>query len=457
MKAKPGNIFVIHFFYHRFSLLLMFGLAMCFFNKLCAQQKPVLVTVGEGWASNSVNTVVFRKNALVSFGNVQYIAWYNNDGFVVLGKRILPAGKWQLKTTACKGDVSDAHRTICIMVDGEGYLHLSWDHHNNALHYCKSIAPGSLQMTGKLPMTGSLENRVTYPEFYRLPNGNLIFLYRDGESGKGNLVINKYDTHNKQWKQLHVNLIDGEGLRNAYWQACIDTKGTMHLSWVWRESPDVASNHDLCYAQSADEGETWTKSTGEKYQLPVNAATAEYICRIPQNSELINQTSMYADENGNSFIASYWREQGDSVPQYHVVFNTNHQWIIQNLGFRKTSFSLAGGGTKRIPIARPQIVSWKNKNNICAVVIFRDEERGNKISVASTNNIYKNEWQVKDLTQETVGSWEPNYDTEWWKQKKILHLFVQFTDQKDAEGKTDIAPQPVKVLEWNPKINKTIL
>jgi len=434
----------------RLISFLSFVFCTAFASSALAQLKSTVISPGTGWANNSINTVVFRKNSLASFGNIQFIAWYNNEGYVVLGKRRLPAGKWQLKTTPYKGNTADAHNTISIMADGDGFLHLAWDHHNNALRYCKSVAPGSLQMSDKLPMTGLLEERVTYPEFHRLPNGNLIFLYRDGQSGQGNLVINRYDIHTKQWKQLHNNLIDGENQRNAYWQACTDKSGGLHVSWVWRESGDVASNHDLCYAKSEDGGETWLKSNGEKYQLPINASTAEYICHIPQKSELINQTSMYADEEGHPFIASYWRTEGDSIPQYRVAYLLNHAWQLQNLAFRKTPFTLSGGGTKRIPISRPQIVCWKDKSGICAAVIFRDEERGNKVSVASCNGIGQNKWIVKDLTASPVGSWEPSYDTEWWKQKKALHLFVQYTEQKDAEGKADVPAQPVQVLEWNP-------
>ena len=33
-----------------------------------------------------------------------------------------------------------------------------------------------------------------------------------------------------------ANLVSGEGKRNAYWQAVTDKKGTIHISWVWRES-----------------------------------------------------------------------------------------------------------------------------------------------------------------------------------------------------------------------------
>ena len=52
------------------------------------------------------------------------------------------------------------------MVDGEGYVHVSFDHHGHKLNYCRSIAPGSLELGDKMPMTGLDEGNVTYPEFY---------------------------------------------------------------------------------------------------------------------------------------------------------------------------------------------------------------------------------------------------------------------------------------------------
>lgn len=423
---------------------------ICFLCNSSAQaQSAKWVPVATGWANNTVNTVVFRKNALVTWKNLQFIAFYNQEGYVVLGKRKLGSANWQLKQTRYRGNVADAHNCISIMVDGEGYLHVAWDHHANNLHYCKSLAPGSLDLSDPLPMTGKAERSVTYPEFYQLSNGNILFLYRDGASGKGNLVLNQYQPTTHQWTQLHNNLIDGEGKRNAYWQACVDRNGTMHVSWVWRESPDVATNHDLCYARSTDGGITWEKSTGEKYTLPVTAATAEYICRIPQNSELINQTSMCADEESNPYIATYWKEQGDSVPQYHIVYRQNKNWHVQSLSFRKTPFSLKGAGSKRIPIARPQIISWTTGHRKNMAVFFRDEERGSRLSVALIKGLGEKKWELKDLTGFSIGSSEPLYDTELWKQRRQLHFFTQFTEQRDSEGKADIGPQMVQVLEWN--------
>lgn len=422
----------------------------------CAAQKmkTATVDVAKGWAANSVNVTVFRKNSLATFRDTQFISFYDADRFVVLGKRKIGDKKWQLQRTKYQGNTADAHNIISLMVDGAGYLHLAWDHHNNPLRYCRSIAPGSLQLTEKMPMTGKNENKVSYPEFYKMPDGNLIFLFRDGGSGNGNLVLNKYDVQTQQWQQLQNNLIDGEGQRNAYWQACVDVNGTIHLSWVWRESPDVASNHDLCYARSKDSGKTWEKSTGETYKIPVTAATAEYAVHIPQKSELINQTSMFADANGQPYIATYWREQNSTIPQYHIVYKTAEGWHAKDLGFRKTPFSLSGGGTKRIPISRPQIVSWLVNGHIGAALIFRDEERGNKVSVGVTNDLQKGAWKVDDVTSTAVGSWEPTYDTELWKEKRELNLFVQSVEQVDSEGTANLPPQMIQVVSWKPTLKK---
>lgn len=406
-----------------------------------------LIPVGEGWANNSVNTTVFRKNSIVTFQNYQFIAYYDIDGFLLLGKRTLDSNEWETLRTPFKGNVRDAHNSISIMVDGDGYIHVSWDHHDNELRYARGKSPLSLELCDKEPMTGLNENKVTYPEFYRMPDGDLIFMYRSGFSGGGNLVLNRYSLKEKQWRQVQQNVIDGEGECNAYWQACVDNKGIIHLSWVWRDTWDVASNHDLCYARSADGGVTWEKSNGEPYQGVITRKNAEYALRIPQNSELINQTSMTTDDKNNPYIASYWRSQDSDVPQFHVVYHDGKKWNDLNLDFRKTAFSLKGGGTKRIPISRPQILASNKGKRVKLMLLFRDEERDSKVSIAVCDNVKKNRWKIKDLTTGSVGSWEPSYDTELWRDKGIIHLFVQRNEQVDGEGRADVGEEKVYVLE----------
>ncbi len=404
-----------------------------------------LSPVGLGYAQTSVNTTVFRNSSVVADGDLQFVAYYDPEGWLTLAKRSLssPSADWEIRRSQYKGKAADAHNIISIGIDGEGWLHVSFDHHDNPLRYCRSKAPHSLELDTLTSMTGLEENKVTYPEFYRFKNGDLLFAYRSGKSGRGNLILNRWDLATHRWVRVQDILLDGEGKRSAYWQLYVDSEGTIHLSWVWRETWMVETNHDLCYARSSDGGVTWTRSDGSVYDLPVRLSTAEVAFRIPQRSELINQTSMSTDAEGHPFIATYWRDSASLIPQYRVVWHDGTEWHQQQVSDRKTPFSLAGGGTKMIPIARPRIVVDGHK----AFYIFRDEERGSKVSMYYTKDLRRGRWKVKDLTRFSVHAWEPSLDMELWKSQHRLHLFVQDAFQGDGEHRVETAPTPVQILE----------
>lgn len=423
------------------NLQKLLRISLCILISSCSGIKTTTSEIGKGWAKNSVNTVIFRKNAITSNKNYQFSAYYDNNSNLILAKRSLGSDNWETYKTQYKGNTRDAHNTISLALDGNGFLHVSWDHHDTGLRYAISENPLKLELGKEHKMTGKLEEKVSYPQFYNLPNGDLLFMYRSGQSGRGSLILNRFNNKTRKWEQVHQNLIDGEDQRNAYWQATIDREGNIHLSWVWRESWNVATNHDLAYAISKDNGQTWEKSDGEKYQLPITEGTAEYAWKIPENSNLINQTSMTVDDQGSPYIASYWNE-GEKT-QYHVVYLEDGEWKKENTGFRKTSFDLSGGGTKKIPISRPEIMV--NSGNV--YLLFRDAERNNRISLAHKNISKGKIWKIEDLTSYSVGQWEPNYDLELFGLEKELHIFVQEVSQMDSEGLSEQKPTTVKILE----------
>ena len=430
-----------------FRALLSFPLlfAGCATNAPAPASTAHLSEIGLGWAQSSVNAVVFRQSSIVSHGDQQFTAYYDPEGRMVLARRTRGEDRWETRVTTHRGNVRDAHNAISLGIDGRGYLHVSWDHHGQPLNYARSLEPGGLELAPPRPQTGHLEAQVTYPGFYSLPDGDLLFLYRDGASGDGDVLLNRYDEATGEWRAVQHPLIDGEGARNAYVnQLAIDAEGGWHISWTWRESPDVASNHDVVYAHPTDEGRTWRRSTGEAYTLPITADQGEVAWAVPQGSELINQTSMTVDAEGRPVVATYWREEGEEVPQFRVVWHDGNRWRMSQVGERITPFRLSGGGTKRIPISRPQVVAAQDGS---VHVIFRDEERGGGIAVATSRSAERDDWVLRDVWTEPVGLWEPSYDPVAWQRDGELHLFHQFVGQGDGETLEAVEPQMVGVLE----------
>ena len=136
---------------------------------------------------------------------------------------------------------------------------------------------------------------------------------------------------------------------------------------------------------------------------------------------------------------------GDSVQNQQSGNNAEAE-IYQS----QAPFTLKGGGTKMIPIARPRIVVEGGE----VFYIFRDEERGSRVSMAHATDVGTSKWTITDLTDFSVDAWEPSHDTELWKKQRKLHLFVQHTRQGNGERTAEIEPQMIYVLETDMDTNK---
>ena len=409
-----------------------------------------LTTAGRGWARTSANAPIFRKDALTSDATHQYAAWYDDDAQVSVARRALGSEDWTSAASGFAGRPRDAHNAISLMLDGAGYLHLCWDHHVDPLRYARSVAPGTLAFSPPESMLGRDEGAVTYPEFLALPSGDLLFAYRDGRSGDGRLILNRYATASARWSRVQSLLLDGEGERNAYWQLHVDPAGTLHLSWLWRESSDVATNHDIHYARSTTGGETWSDVHGAPLALPITAAGVAPVRAIPENSNLINQTSIVADAAGVPVIATYFRPSPDAVTDIHVVaFDPpSATWRTERVTRRASDFALSGRGTKSLPISRPQIVAEARGDERWLHVLYRDAERGDRAVLASSERTAGSPWTYRTLPGGPLDRWEPAFDSRAWRDRGELHVYLQRVGQVDLEGVDEsYPPTDVRVLE----------
>jgi hypothetical protein len=106
----------------------------------------------------------------------------------------------------------------------------------------------------------------------------------------------------------------------------------------------------------------------------------------------------------------------------------------------------------RISISRCQIMADSSGSTDKAYMLFRDIERQDHVSIALCHDLQTKQWEFKDLTDFSVGLWEPSYDTELWKRSNVLHVYVQNVDQGDGD-RNDMAvtPTDIAILEWTPQ------
>lgn len=207
---------------------------------------------------------------------------------------------------------------------------------------------------------------------------------------------------------MQEKLIDGEGKRSAYWDMTVDRKGALHLVWIWRDTPDVASNHDLAYARSADGGATWAGLDGKALALPITEANASYALAIAQKSNLMNAPVIATDRDGRPFITSYWSPKPGDKPRFHVVYaNALASNVIAGPESAE-NFTLSGTETKSPPISRGTLLIEQGGKNVRLNLLYRNNQ--GQVIAATLDKLDAPLRVEHALTRDSVGAWEPAFD-----------------------------------------------
>lgn len=398
--------------------------------------------LGDAWAGNTINTVIFRHHGILTHGKTQYTAFYVDTHTLRLVQRDLAADT--LKTHDIPGEYNlrDAHNSISLGVDRQGHLHISYDHHATQLRYRRSSNPGDITAwSDELPMTGAHEEKVTYPTFI-LPHHDfpLTFLYRDGIHDKGTARIKTYDEATQTWTNHPQAILSGSEQKpwtsNAYWNhPAVGTDGSLHLSFVWRThtlgEEQRINNINIGYACSHDNGLTWQTSQKRPYKLPITQVNAETIHPVSPGSNLINQTSMALDSCNRPHIVFY-ADDPDGIPQYQHLWFDGKVWHHQVVSNRTEAFSLQGAGTLQIPICRPEIVIDQQDN---VFIIARGDYTGNRMAATflpAPNYAYQAN-NIQMLSKEDLGFAEPIIDRIRWQQENTLTLLLQHNQQPNYD------------------------
>lgn len=442
----------------KFSFLCRAGIVAAALATACEVSAQVshldyvdLQAIGPGYGTTNTNATSFSRDAVATFGNQQFVTYYEpvaDGGNVVVARRTIGSDTWVLSPTSFVAtNIHDPHDNVGLAIDGDGLLHLSWGHHAHSLRYAQSSAPvttpgAPITFTsnlGSAGMTGN-ETRVTYPEFVNLADGDLLFYYRNGGSGNGDLRLNRYDTQTDAWSQVSAPLIDNASSGsafphtvNAYWNTPqVADNGDLHLTWNYRSNQGTFSgfqtNHDLGYARSTDGGATWLKSDGSAYGGPITQANADRVLTVAQGSSYINQSSMDLDQNDRPVVASWWAPEagdGNHIRQYMLAWSDGTDWHSSQItDFDSEGFDsanrIAESSLRDYRMSRPTVLVNDDGR---VLVLYTDYRSDNKLTLA--HSMDRENWEFLELDDTDLGVWEPAIDTQRWDRDGVISMLYQ--------------------------------
>lgn len=375
------------------------------------------------------NGVSYIQDNLTTHGGVQYAVFSDGDRHPIIAKRTLPDGDWayfDLSVVAgnplASPTVDDVHNNYVVAVDLDGYIHVSGNHHDHPLRYVRSLSPGDITGWEAPGMVGTEENSVTYPQFLHIGT-EFLFIYRNGSSGNGAAYINVYNHTSRTWsrrsKPLSGLLADGVNPDESPYTNRLTTvapDGTWHWFFMWRETSDVASSHDLCHMKSTDNGATFTNITGTALTLPVTPSTSPII-KAGWNYA-INQSGACVDSQGRPHAAWWLRESYDNNTPRLV-----HFWHDGTNWHEDSEHKFASGVVETINLARPLLFPYGDR--VFAVYSL-------------DHNDVRTRWWLHDITPSPtarihravildgrdLGRWEPSHDARALADRGELHMLI---------------------------------
>ncbi len=283
---------------------------------------------------------------LLTAGEIQYAAYYDKERRMTVASRKLDSKQWTYQILPTEVGW-DSHNYITMAVDSAGCLHVSGNMHAVKLIYFRMEKPGDISTLKRFPMTGEQEDRATYPRFLTNPKGQLLFNYRDGGSGRGNHIYNRYDPATHAWTRfLDKPLFDGETERSSYPSTpSLGEDGFYHMVWVWRDTPDCATNNHLSYARSKDLIH-WESAFGEAIPLPIVLGEKQaWVDPIPSGGGIINGGMSLSFSNTGKPLIAYHKSDAKGNMQVYAARPEDGKWALHQVTKWDKPIDFSGGGS----------------------------------------------------------------------------------------------------------------
>jgi hypothetical protein len=163
------------------------------------------------------------------------------------------------------------HNTPSVAVDGDGFIHVWYDMHNDQMKIKKSAEPRRVD-AGWLHESGPWSGEYTYPAATVASNGDVYFAARRTSNWACQLF--HYDRSEKNWR-LVADFAQASGFTCYLPRPYGGSDGKVHLSFQWRKGKPGANRHLGSYAVYDPGEDTFKRADGTPYHLPISPLTAD--------------------------------------------------------------------------------------------------------------------------------------------------------------------------------------
>lgn len=287
-------------------------------------------------------------------------------------------GRWQWRSTLIDPQTPNDpyHTQPSVGLDPNGHVHLAYAMHYLPWRYSVSAKPDSIETFVFYGQSSTLDERyraqhrdvefpgvgtaaipgiqVTYPAFFNDRNGQLYVTYRYALRPKRTWhervfagAIARYDTASERWTQIggdvqlagdDIVLPEGQtstttrpfAMEPGWWtyqiRLAFDRDNGMHASWLWRIDNSGPDNVHPSYAYAPPGSDTFQRSDGRPYRLPIRLHSADWIApkTLPPLAPrgFYNPARMAVTHGGNSVVTV----QAVDGRRYAIRLQDNRQW-----------------------------------------------------------------------------------------------------------------------------------
>jgi putative BNR repeat neuraminidase len=268
-------------------------------------------------------------NKIVTWGNRTHVAWLDSpiEGFRVRVRTLdRRSGDWSPAVTV--GEAHDNHGGPALTVDGQGYLHIVYYPHHQAMRHRQSKRPNDTSEWSAETLVGE---KLTYPTLVCAKDGTLYLTCRRSHDDQPWQVELWMKAPGEAW-QSKGPILAARYPGYSHFQESLAwglDHRTLHLCCRFHEKSDGKAYGRLqtvAYLMSSDLGNTWRRSGGEAVTLPATAESADVLARGGAEFERVLRAGAMAVDSGGKPHLSYSVDEKDRGTLFVARPEAEERW-----------------------------------------------------------------------------------------------------------------------------------